>query len=83
MTDVPIRTDPVSILASFRRFWPLTRGDRRWLVVIFLCAVLAAFAETVTVLLFAELTDKALQTGDVSAFWKPATQYSPWRSPVP
>lgn len=84
VTDVPIRTDPVSIMASFRRFWPLTRGDRRWLVVIFLCAVLAALAETITVLLFAKLTDTALQSGDVSAFWKPAsTSGSPWRSPVP
>ncbi|MDK0519328.1 ABC transporter ATP-binding protein [Streptomyces sp. ML-6] len=60
---------------SFRRFWPLTKGDRRWLIVIFLCAVLAALAETVTVLLFAELTDTALQQGDVSAFWKPAGQW--------
>ncbi|GAA2419556.1 ABC transporter ATP-binding protein [Streptomyces pulveraceus] len=75
VSDVPIRTDPVSILMSFRRFWPLTKGDRRWLVLIFLCAVIAALAETVTVLLFAELTDKALQSGDVSAFWKPAFQW--------
>ncbi|MFE7467151.1 ABC transporter ATP-binding protein [Streptomyces sp. NPDC057499] len=72
VTDVPIRTDPVSILVSFRRFWPLTRGDRRWLAVVFLCAILAALAETATVLLFAELTDKALTSGDVSAFWRPA-----------
>ncbi|MCX5343776.1 ABC transporter ATP-binding protein [Streptomyces atratus] len=60
---------------AFRRFWPLTKGDRRWLVLIFLCAVLAAIAETITVLLFAELTDTALQTGSVSAFWKPAGQW--------
>ncbi|MFF2009076.1 ABC transporter ATP-binding protein [Streptomyces sp. NPDC058195] len=75
VTDVPIRTDPVSILASFRRFWPLTRGDRRWLVIILICAILAALAETATVLLFAELTDKALTSGDVSAFWRPAGQW--------
>ncbi|MEV8452267.1 ABC transporter ATP-binding protein [Streptomyces sp. NPDC052095] len=75
VTDVPIRTDPVSILASFRRFWPLTKGDRRWLVIVFICAILAALAETVTVLLFAELTDKALTSGDVSAFWRPASQW--------
>ncbi|MFF2960914.1 ABC transporter ATP-binding protein [Streptomyces sp. NPDC057963] len=75
VTDVPIRTDPISILVAFRRFWPLTVGDRRWLVLIFVCAVLAAVAETITVLLFAELTDKALQTGSISAFWKPAGQW--------
>ncbi|MFF8711075.1 ABC transporter ATP-binding protein [Streptomyces sp. NPDC015184] len=62
-------------MMSFRRFWPLTRGDRRWLLVVLLCAILAALAETVTVLLFAELTDTALQQGDVSAFWKPAGQW--------
>ncbi|MEU6014529.1 ABC transporter ATP-binding protein [Streptomyces sp. NPDC047515] len=75
MTDVPIRTDPISVLVAFRRFWPLTRGDRRWIVLIFLCAVLAAIAETITVLLFAELVDSALQKGSVSAFWKPAGQW--------
>ncbi|MER5743959.1 ABC transporter ATP-binding protein [Streptomyces sp. NPDC002225] len=75
VTDVPIRTDPVSILASFRRFWPLTKGDRRWLVIVFICAILAALAETATVLLFAQLTDKALTSGDVSAFWRPAGQW--------
>ncbi|GAA3485375.1 ABC transporter ATP-binding protein [Streptomyces yanii] len=74
-TDVPIRTDPISIAVSFRRFWPLTRGDRRWIVLICLFAVMAAIAETVTILLFAELTDKALQAGSVSAFWKPAGQW--------
>ncbi|WSX30596.1 ABC transporter ATP-binding protein/permease [Streptomyces sp. NBC_00984] len=75
MTDVPIRTDPISIVVAFRRFWPLTKGDRRWLILILLCAVLAAIAETITVLLFARLTDTALQTGSVSAFWKPAGQW--------
>ncbi|MFB7188553.1 ABC transporter ATP-binding protein [Streptomyces sp. NPDC056230] len=75
VTDVPIRTDPISVLVAFRRFWPLTRGDRRWLVLILLCAVVAAIAETITVLLFAELTDSALQKGSVSAFWKPAGQW--------
>ncbi|MFF1644290.1 ABC transporter ATP-binding protein [Streptomyces sp. NPDC058240] len=75
VTDVPIRTDPISIVVAFRRFWPLTKGDRRWLILILLCAVLAAIAETITVLLFAKLTDTALQTGSVSAFWKPAGQW--------
>ncbi|MFF1834267.1 ABC transporter ATP-binding protein [Streptomyces sp. NPDC058231] len=75
VTDVPIRTDPISIAHSFRRFWPLTRGDRRWIILICLFAIVAAIAETVTILLFAKLTDSALQTGSVSAFWKPAGQW--------
>ncbi|MFF9347287.1 ABC transporter ATP-binding protein [Streptomyces sp. NPDC014734] len=62
-------------MVAFRRFWPLTRGDRRWLVLVFVCAVLAAVAETITVLLFAELTDSALRDGSVGAFWKPAGQW--------
>ncbi|GFE23187.1 protein-tyrosine-phosphatase [Streptomyces nigrescens] len=55
-----------------RRFWPLTRGDRRWILLVCLSAILAAFAETVAILVFAELTDNALQKGSVSAFWAPA-----------
>ncbi|PKW08598.1 ATP-binding cassette, subfamily B [Streptomyces sp. 1222.5] len=58
--------------AAFRRFWPLTRGDRRWLAVITACVVAAVLAETVAILLFAELTDHALAAGSPSAFWGPA-----------
>ncbi|MFF3629235.1 ABC transporter ATP-binding protein [Streptomyces sp. NPDC002164] len=72
VSDVPVRTDPIGVWRAFRRFWPLTRRDRWWLVVVFVCAVLSAVAETVTVLLFAELTDTALGQGSVSAFWRPA-----------
>lgn len=72
VSDVPVRTDPIGVWRAFRRFWPLTGGDRGWLVLVFVCAVLSAVAETVTVLLFAELTDTALAQGSVSAFWRPA-----------
>ncbi|ARF56569.1 ABC transporter ATP-binding protein [Streptomyces gilvosporeus] len=58
--------------AAFKRFWPLTKGDRRWLLGVGMCAIVAALAETVAILLFAELTDNALQKGSVSAFWGPA-----------
>ncbi|MDQ0600740.1 ATP-binding cassette subfamily B protein [Streptomyces canus] len=57
---------------AFRRFWPLTRGDRRWLVAIVGCVVVSALAETASILLFAELTDTALKAGSLSAFWGPA-----------
>nr|WP_202444359.1 ABC transporter ATP-binding protein [Streptomyces sp. SID8375] len=50
----------------------MTRGDRRWILLVCLSAILAAFAETVAILVFAELTDNALQKGSVSAFWAPA-----------
>lgn len=57
---------------AFRRFWPLTRGDRKWLVVIVGCVVVSALAETASILLFAQLTDTALKAGSLSAFWGPA-----------
>ncbi|MFI6563043.1 ABC transporter ATP-binding protein [Streptomyces sp. NPDC050534] len=60
------------VRAAFRRFWPLTRGDRRWLAVIVGCVVVAALAETASILLFAELTDHALKAGSLAAFWGPA-----------
>nr|WP_239013335.1 ABC transporter ATP-binding protein [Streptomyces sioyaensis] len=72
VADAPIRTRRVGFKESVRRFWPLTRGDRRWIVLICLCAIVAALAETVAILVFAELTDNALQKGSVSAFWAPA-----------
>lgn len=62
-------------LASFRRFWPLTRGDRKWLAVIVACVVVSALAETAAILLFAQLTDHALKAGSLSAFWGPAAAW--------
>ncbi|MFF7281471.1 ABC transporter ATP-binding protein [Streptomyces griseorubiginosus] len=60
------------VRAAFRRFWPLTRGDRKWLAAIVACVVVSALAETAAILLFAELTDTALKAGSLSAFWGPA-----------
>ncbi|MGW6737766.1 ABC transporter ATP-binding protein [Streptomyces sp. NPDC055013] len=60
---------------AFRRFWPLTRGHRKWLAVIVACVVVAALAETASILLFAELTDDALKAGSLSAFWGPAAAW--------
>ncbi|MEU5598592.1 ABC transporter ATP-binding protein [Streptomyces sp. NPDC020298] len=60
---------------AFRRFWPLTRGDRRWLAAIVACVVVSALAETAAILLFADLTDNALKAGSLSAFWGPAAAW--------
>ncbi|MFJ8004543.1 ABC transporter ATP-binding protein [Streptomyces fagopyri] len=60
------------VRAVFARFWPLTRGDRRWLALIVGCVVVAALAETAAILLFARLTDHALGSGSLAAFWGPA-----------
>lgn len=61
--------------AAFRRFWPMTKGLRRWLVGVWLCTVLGALAETAAILLFGDLTDNALQKGSLDAFWSPAAQW--------
>ncbi|GGU71521.1 protein-tyrosine-phosphatase [Streptomyces albospinus] len=74
-TDAPILTRHVGAAEAFRRFWPLTQGDRRWMLLVGVFSVVAALAETVAILLFARLTDGALQTGSVSAFWTPAGQW--------
>ncbi|GHH28133.1 ABC transporter ATP-binding protein [Streptomyces lanatus] len=63
------------VRTAFRRFWPLTRGDRKWLAVIVACVIAAALAETASILLFAELTDHALKAGSLSAFWGPAAAW--------
>ncbi|WP_405735029.1 ABC transporter ATP-binding protein/permease [Streptomyces sp. NBC_00028] len=57
---------------AFQRFWPLTRGDRKWLLAIIACVVVSALAETTSILLFAHLTDTALKAGSLAAFWGPA-----------
>lgn len=65
----------LSARTAFRRFWPLTKGLRRWLVAVWLCTVLGALAETAAILLFGDLTDNALQKGSLDAFWTPAVQW--------
>jgi ATP-binding cassette subfamily B protein len=63
------------VRGAFRRFWPLTRGDRKWLAAIVACVVVSALTETAAILLFAELTDTALKAGSLSAFWGPAVAW--------
>lgn len=70
--DTTIQTRRVGLKESLRRFWPLTKGDRRWIFLVCLAAIAAAATETVAILVFAQLTDNALQKGSVSAFWQPA-----------
>ncbi|WP_031169287.1 ABC transporter ATP-binding protein [Streptomyces durhamensis] len=68
-------TPTIPARTAFRRFWPLTKGLRRWLLLVWLCTVLAALAETEAVLLFGDLTDHALQKGSPAAFWSPAVKW--------
>ncbi|MDH6218347.1 ABC transporter ATP-binding protein [Streptomyces pseudovenezuelae] len=68
-------TPTIPARTAFRRFWPLTRGLRRWLILVWVCTVLAALAETEAILLFSDLTDRALAKGSLSAFWSPAVKW--------
>src|SRR5882762_5523805 len=68
-------TPTIPARTAFRRFWPLTRGLRGWLVIVWVCTVIAALTETESVLLFSDLTDRALAKGSLSAFWSPAAKW--------
>ncbi|MEV0905698.1 ABC transporter ATP-binding protein [Streptomyces hokutonensis] len=68
-------TPTIPARTAFRRFWPLTVGLRRWLVLVWVCTVVAALAETESILLFSDLTDRALAKGSLAAFWSPAVKW--------
>ncbi|MFI7403579.1 ABC transporter ATP-binding protein [Streptomyces sp. NPDC049541] len=68
-------TPTIPARTAFRRFWPLTKGLRKWLLAVWVCTVLAALAETEAVLVFSDLTDNALQKGSLAAFWAPAAKW--------
>lgn len=68
-------TPAIPARAAFRRFWPLTGGLRRWLLLVWACTVLAALAETEAILVFGDLTDNALRKGSLAAFWGPAAKW--------
>ena len=68
-------TPSIPARIAFRRFWPMTKGLRGFLLIVWLCTVLNALAETAAILLFSDLTDHALQQGSLDAFWSPAAQW--------
>ena len=68
-------TPTIPARTAFRRFWPLTKGLRKWLILVWVCTVLAALAETEAILVFSDLTDNALQKGSLAAFWTPAVKW--------
>ena len=76
-------TGGLTLRQAFRRFWPLTRGDRRFYLLIVFCVMAAALCETVAILLFANLTDNALEQGSLAAFWNPAGEWLASRCSVP
>ncbi|WP_202234381.1 ABC transporter ATP-binding protein [Actinacidiphila reveromycinica] len=70
------RPEPgAAVRTAVRRFWPLTAGDRVWMLVVCCLSLLTALGETAAILLFGELTDGALREGDLDGFWTPAVQW--------
>jgi ATP-binding cassette subfamily B protein len=65
----------VSARDAFRRFWPYTRGIRRWLVAGALLLVLAAAGEVAAIWLFGDITDHVLAAKNLHAFWTPALMW--------
>ncbi|MGH3429175.1 MAG: ABC transporter ATP-binding protein, partial [Mycobacteriales bacterium] len=63
---------PISARAVFARFWPLTKGDRRWLFCSGLLLAVEIVCEVAAIFMFAAITDDALTAGSLSAFWSPA-----------
>ncbi|WP_433179772.1 ABC transporter ATP-binding protein [Actinoallomurus sp. CA-150999] len=74
MHRTPVASSPSGVSAkdAFRRFWPYTRGIRRWLVVGALLLILSAACEVVAIWLFGDITDRVLAAKDLHAFWTPA-----------
>jgi ATP-binding cassette subfamily B protein len=60
---------------AFRRFWPYTRGIRRWLTAGALLLVLSAAGEVAAIWLFGQITDHVLAAKDLHAFWTPALMW--------
>ncbi len=68
-----VTTPQMSTREVFARFWKLTRGDRRWMIVATILLIAAAAADTGAILLFAYVIDNVLTNGGgLHAFWKPA-----------
>ncbi|MDF5755616.1 ABC transporter ATP-binding protein [Spongiactinospora sp. TRM90649] len=62
----------VSIRETVARFWPVTRGLRKLIVLGVAFAAVAAACEVAAIGLFGMITDQVLASGNLGAFWLPA-----------
>ncbi|MBB4687208.1 ABC transporter ATP-binding protein [Amycolatopsis jiangsuensis] len=65
----------LSARAVLRRFWPIARRERRWLALGALLLIGAAAGDAAAIWMFSVITDGALTTGNLSAFWVPALEW--------
>ena len=54
---------------ALRRFWPYTKGNRRWLALGGVCALVVAGCELGTVGVFDMITDRVLAVRHLAGFW--------------
>ncbi|MFI6143905.1 ABC transporter ATP-binding protein [Streptomyces sp. NPDC051109] len=59
---------PVTPREAFRRFWPYTRGGRRWLVPILLFSVIGPLIDAAEIWLFKVVVDEVLVPRDLRPF---------------
>ncbi|MDH6709440.1 ATP-binding cassette subfamily B protein [Kitasatospora sp. MAA19] len=59
---------PVPMRELFRRFWPYTRGRRKWLIVIFLMIVIGPVVDTAEIWLFKIVIDDMLVPRNLQLF---------------
>ncbi|MFE5536199.1 ABC transporter ATP-binding protein [Streptomyces sp. NPDC056492] len=59
---------PVTPREAFRRFWPYTRGGRRWLVPILLFSMIGPLIDAAEIWLFKVVVDEVLVPRDLSPF---------------
>jgi ATP-binding cassette, subfamily B, bacterial len=68
-----VKGETMTALAGvLRRFWRYTAGDRRWLVLGGLCALVVTGGELGTVWVFDVITDRVLAAKHLAGFWAPA-----------
>ncbi|MFF4852221.1 ABC transporter ATP-binding protein [Streptomyces sp. NPDC001194] len=59
---------PVTPREAFRRFWPYTRGGRRWLVPILIFSMIGPLLDAAEIWLFKVVVDEVLVPRDLSPF---------------
>ncbi|MBB5154045.1 ABC transporter ATP-binding protein [Saccharopolyspora phatthalungensis] len=65
----------VGVRELFRRFWPFLRRNRAALLLAGTLLVVSALMDTAAIWMFMVLTDDALVTGELAAFWAPAAAW--------
>ncbi|MFJ1933232.1 MULTISPECIES: ABC transporter ATP-binding protein [unclassified Kitasatospora] len=75
-SDVVAAAPPVPLMAIFRRFWPYTKGGRRWLVVLLALVAVGPAIEAMEIWLFKIVIDDMLIPHRLNLFLPIALAYA-------